>query len=224
MANSILDLFATSPIRPMQDHMAKVNECASHLSGFFDALFKQDWQQAEEHKETIRNLENEADTLKHDLRTHLPKGLFLPVARTDLLALLSKQDKIANIARDIAGLAFARKMQFPANAEAPIKALVERSQDAAKQAFKAISELDELLATGFGGREASLVSEMIEKLDKIENDTDDLQRKALNIIFEQENDLPPVSVIFMYQVIIKVGDLADSAQQVGSRLEMMIAR
>ncbi len=224
MANSILDLFASSPIRPMQDHMAKVNECASQLPAFFEALLQKDWQQAEIHRDAIRQLENEADTLKHDLRTHLPKGLFLPVARTDLLALLSKQDKVANIARDISGLAFARKMTFPENAKQPILALVARSLDASKQAFKAISELDELLATGFGGREASLVSEMIEQLDKIENDTDELQRTALNIIFEQEDDLPPVSVIFMYQVIQKIGDLADCAQQVGSRLEMMIAR
>lgn len=224
MANSILDLFASSPIRPMQDHMAKVNECASQLTDFFNALLKQDWQQAEIHRDSIRQLENEADTLKHDLRTHLPKGLFLPVARTDLLALLSKQDKIANISRDIAGLAFARKMEFPANVHQPLLELVNRSIDASKQAFKAINELDELLATGFGGREASLVSEMIEQLDSIENDTDELQRKVLNLIFEQEDDLAPVKVVFMYQVVQKIGDLADCAQQVGSRLEMTIAR
>ncbi|NVJ67693.1 MAG: TIGR00153 family protein [Gammaproteobacteria bacterium] len=224
MANSILDLFASSPIRPMQDHMAKANESASQLNDFFVAALKQDWQEAETIKESIRNLENEADDLKHELRTHLPKGLFLPVARTDLLALLSKQDKIANIARDIAGLVYARKMQFPENVHAALLELTKRCAAASKQAFKAISELDELLATGFGGREASLVSEMIEKLDNIENETDDLQRKALNIIFEQEDDLPPVKVIFMYQVIQKIGDLADCAQQVGSRLEMMIAR
>lgn len=224
MANSILDLFASSPIRPMQDHMAKVNECASLLNEFFDALLKKDWQAAEISKEAIRKLENEADTLKHDLRTHLPKGLFLPVARTDLLALLSKQDKIANIARDIAGIAFARKMEFPANVHQPLMQLINRCIDASKQAFKAISELDELLATGFRGREANLVSEMIEQLDEIENDTDNLQRNVLNLIFQQEDDLPPVKVIFMYQVIQKVGDLADCAQQVGSRLEMTIAR
>ena len=224
MANSILDLFASSPIGPMQDHMAKVNDCASILNDFFEALLKKDWQTAEIHRDGIRKLENEADTLKHEIRTHLPKGLFLPVARTDLLALLSKQDKIANIARDIAGLSFARKMDFPANVHEPILKLVDRCIDASKQAFKAISELDELLATGFGGREAGLVSEMIEQLDKIENDTDELQRTALNLIFEQEDDLPPVSVIFMYQVIQKIGDLADCAQQVGSRLEMTIAR
>ncbi|NVK22206.1 MAG: TIGR00153 family protein [Kangiellaceae bacterium] len=224
MANSILDVFASSPIRPMQDHMAKVHECASQLIDFFKATVKGDWQTAEDVKNNIRKLENEADELKHSLRMHLPKGLFLPVARTDLLALLSKQDKIANIARDISGLVYGRKMQFPTNVTDQLEALVKRSIDASKQAFKAISELDELLATGFRGREATLVEEMIDKLDRIENDTDELQRNLLLAIFEQENDLPPVHVMFMYKVIQQLGDLADSAQSVGSRLEMTIAR
>ncbi len=224
MANSILDVFASSPIRPMQDHMAKVHECASQLKKFFKATIQGDWQAAEDIKNNIRQLENEADELKHHLRMHLPKGLFLPVARTDLLALLSKQDKIANIARDISGVVYGRKMQFPTNVTEQLMTLVERSIDASKQAYKAISELDELLATGFRGREASLVEEMIDKLDKIENDTDDLQRGLLLAIFEQENDLPPVHVMFMYKVIQQLGDLADSAQSVGSRLEMTIAR
>ena len=224
MANSILDLFASSPIRPMQDHMAKVHECASQLNAFFEAVVKADWQQAEIVKDNIRQLENDADELKHDLRMHLPKGLFLPVARTDLLALLSKQDKVANIARDIAGLVFARKMQFPAQVNTNLIGLVQRSIDASAQAFKAISELDELLATGFKGREATLVEEMVEQLDSIENDTDELQRVLLAEIFALEDELPPVQVMFMYKVIKTLGDLADCAQSVGSRLEMMIAR
>lgn len=224
MANSILDLFASSPIRPMQDHMAKVHECASQLTAFFTATIEGDWQQAEIIKDSIRRLENEADTLKHDLRMHLPKGLFLPVARTDLLAMLSKQDKIANVARDIAGLVFGRKMQFPTSVNSDLLGLIQRSIDASAQAFKAISELDELLATGFRGREATLVEELIEQLDKIENDTDELQRQLLFKIFEQETELPPINVMFMYKVIQQLGDLADSAQSVGSRLEMTIAR
>ncbi|MHC9511413.1 TIGR00153 family protein [Kangiella sp. M94] len=224
MANSILDLFASSPIRPMQDHMAKVHECASELKNFFKATIEGDWDKADQLKTHIRELENEADDLKHDLRMHLPKGLFLPVARTDLLALLSKQDKIANIARDISGLVFGRKMQFPSNVNEDLMGLIQRSIDASAQAFKAINELDELLATGFRGREASLVEEMIDQLDMIENDTDDLQRELLFKIFEQENELPPVQVMFMYKVVQQIGDLADSAQSVGSRLEMMIAR
>ena len=43
-------------------------------------------------------------------------------------------------------------------------------------------------------------------------------------VFEMEKDLPPVDVMFIYRVIEWIGDLADLAQRVGSRLEIMLAR
>ena len=39
-----------------------------------------------------------------------------------------------------------------------------------------------------------------------------------------EVELPPVDVIFLYQIIDWVGDLADRAQRVGSRLQLLVAR
>ncbi len=224
MTNPILDLFASSPMRPMQDHMAKVHECTSLVKDFFDAACANDWDRAEQIQKRIRDLENEADDLKRDLRLHLPKGLFLPVARSDLLSLLSRQDKIANRARDVAGLVTGRKMQFPASIHDELKTFVARCIDASAQALKAIQELDELVVTGFRGREATMVEEMITQLDEIENDTDDLQRVLRSNLFALESELPAVDVIFLYKTIEWIGELADTAQRVGSRLEMLIAR
>ena len=44
------------------------------------------------------------------------------------------------------------------------------------------------------------------------------------ILFKKEKDLPAVDVMFMYRVLDLIGDLADLAQRVGSRLELMLAR
>jgi predicted phosphate transport protein (TIGR00153 family) len=93
-----------------------------------------------------------------------------------------------------------------------------------KQAQKAINELDELVETGFGGREVKLVESMIKELDSIESDTDKIQVKVRAALFKKEKDLPPVDVMFMYRVIDWIGDLGDLSQRVGSRLELMLAR
>lgn len=45
--------------------------------------------------------EHEADDMKHVLRHHLPKGLFMPVDRRDLLDVLMMQDAVINQAKDI---------------------------------------------------------------------------------------------------------------------------
>ena len=204
--------------------MQKVQECVDQLPSFLDAVFAKDWASVETQQKAIRALENEADELKKELRLNLPKGLFMPVERTDLLGLLSSQDKIANKGKDIAGLITGRRMEFPAEVEQELKAYLTRSIDASHQAAVAIQQLDELLESGFKGREVTIAEEMVIKLDEIENDVDVLQIKIRRKIFELEADLPPVNVIFMYKVIEWIGDMSDLSQQVGSRLELLLAR
>src|SRR5438874_135524 len=108
-----LNLFGRSPVRPLEAHMSKVAVCVTALRPFFDAVFANDWLAADASRETIAQLEHEADILKRDLRLHLPKGLFLPVSRSDLLSLLTVQDRLANCAKDIAGIVLGRRMLFP---------------------------------------------------------------------------------------------------------------
>jgi hypothetical protein len=77
---------------------------------------------------------------------------------------------------------------------------------------------------GFRGREANRVEEMVEKLNLIEDDTDELGIKLARQLFEHEDEMKPVSVMMWYQLIEWVGDLADYAEKVGDRLRLLIAR
>lgn len=221
---TISSLFGKSPVHPLQTHMASVQDCIVELVPFIKAVIKQDWKQAKEQQKKIARLEREADKLKRNLRLHLPKSLFMPISRRDLLEVLTMQDKIANKAKDIAGLITGRKMTFPEEMNSQLLAFIKRSIDASKQAQKAINELDELVETGFSGREVTMVQEMIKKLDDIESDTDKMQVKVRAALFKKEKDLPPVDVMFMYRIIDWIGDLGDLSQRVGSRLELMLAR
>ena len=146
--NPFLTLFGRSPIGPMQQHIAKAHECAAQLLPFIEALQAEDWAEAARLQQQIAQLERDADKLKKDVRVHLPKSLFLPVPRSDLLELLSVQDKVANRAKDIAGLMLGRRMVIPEPLFPAFKAFVSRSIDAAAQALTAMNELDELLETG----------------------------------------------------------------------------
>lgn len=222
--NPILDLFAASPMKPMKSHMQKVQEGVQLLPEFFDAVFAENWDEMMVLQKKIRAIENEADELKKTLRLNLPSGLFMPVARIDLLNLLSDQDRLANKAKDIAGLVTGRRMSFPVSITEDLKAYLARGIDASTQAGKAINQLDELLESGFKGREVSIVEEMIHELDHIENDADVLQIKIRRKMFDLEEQLPAVNVMFFYKVIDWIGDIADDSQRVGARLELLLAR
>jgi len=223
-SNPFVSLFGRSPIGPMQQHMAKAHECAANLLPFIEASMAGDWSRAEQIQQDMARLEQEADKLKKDVRLNLPKSLFLPVPRSDLLELLSVQDKVANRAEDIVGLMLGRQMQVPAALQLLMRQYVARTVDASAQALRAMNELDELLETGFAGREAKLVETLVEELGQIEQDTDRLQVEMRRGLFALEKDLPPVDVMFLYQIIDWVGDVADRAQRVGNRLEQLLAR
>lgn len=221
---TISSLFGSSPVKPLQTHMASVQACIIELVPFFEAVLAQDWKEARKQQKLIARLEGKADKLKRELRMHLPKSLFMPVSRRDLLEVLTMQDKIANKAKDVAGLIIGRKMVLPEELGPQFLEFVTRTIDASAQAQVAINELDELIATGFRGSEMELVASMILRLDEIEGDTDKLQVAIRKQLFKMEKDMPPIDVMFLYEVIDWIGDLADNAQRVGSRLELLLAR
>jgi len=222
--NSILGVFAKSPIKPLEKHIRLVTKCANQLIPFFAACAENDWPSATKVRKKLSKLEQDADALKRQLRLELPGGLFMPVDRADLLELLTQQDKIANRAKDIAGRVLGRKLEIPEVLREDFIIYLTRCIDATEKAADAINELDDLLETGFRGREVALVEKMINQLDEIEDDTDGMQIKLRKKLLTIEDDLKPVDVMFLYQIIDWVGELADLAERVGARLEILLAR
>ncbi len=222
--NPFASLFGKSPFSAMQRHMRVVLECAHEIPPLFEALAAGDRKQVEAVKEKIFEREAEADAIKNALRGALPKSLFMPVDRRDLLDVLQMQDSIADTAQDIAGLLVERPMELPDFMQETMLALARRCVDACDQSAKIIEELDELVAMGFRGREADRVEKMVEALNLIEDETDQLGLELTRRLFEHEDELKPVSVIMWYRIIEWVGDLADYAEKVGDRLRLLIAR
>ncbi|MDP0560982.1 MAG: TIGR00153 family protein [Candidatus Endonucleobacter sp. (ex Gigantidas childressi)] len=223
-SNLIASVFGRSPIGPIQKHMAVVHKCAQELEPFFHATFNDDWEKALAIQQIISELEQKADDIKKSIRLSLPKSLFLPVPRSDLLEIITAQDKVANRAKDIAGIVIGRKMSIPEEVRIVFFEYLRRSIATSFQALRAMDELDVLLEAGFKGREVDLVEELIKDLDRIESETDELQIQVRLSLYKLEKNLPPVDVIFLYKIIDWVGDLADRAYRVGNRLQLLLAR
>lgn len=222
--NPLANLFGRNPFASLQEHMKAVMETADHVPSLFVALSERDYEQVTSIKHAIFASEDRADKIKNELRKHLPKGLFLPVDRRDLLEMLDMQDSIADVAQDIAGLLVERQMVIPDGMEGALLEYVRRCVDVCKESAKLISELDELLAMGFRGHEAERVEEMVSALNDSEEETDRMGLEMARTLFSLEETLAPVSVMFWYQLIQWIGDLADYAEKVGNRIRLMIAR
>jgi len=218
------NLFGRSPVRPLQAHMSKVYTCVCQLKPLVEAMINADAEGVTRIQEHISRDEHAADDMKKELRHHLPKGLFMPVDRRDVLEVLLMQDNIANQAKDIAGLVRGRRMTIPPPMQDLFRQYADRCIASAAKALDVINELDELVETGFRGREVDRVEGMIVELNTIESETDRIQVELRAILFGLEDTLRATDVMFTYRLIEWFGNVADYAQRVGSRLQLLLAR
>jgi hypothetical protein len=206
----------------MQQHMRAAVECARQILPLFEEMVAGDTAAVGERRREIDRLEHEADRIKNEIRSNLPKRMFLAVERRDMLEILDYQDSIADVAQDIAELADLRSMVVPKELASAFLELVRRVVSACEQAERVINELDELVETGFRGREVARVDQMIEELSRMETHTDELEERVQRLLFGIEDELG-ISAMFWYRLIDDVGEMADYAERVGNRLRLLTA-
>ena len=223
ISNTILNLFGPSPFKPLQEHMRVVVQCASNVPDLFEALCDDDAEKMKKIRDEIFALENTADEIKNELRSHLPRSIFMPVDRRDLLEILDLQDTIADTAQDIAGMLMIRRPKALDAIREPLMDLTNRCLDACNQMAAIMEHLDELVETGFRGPESDVVVVMIGELNRIETDTDQKGMEVLRQLFAHEDEIDPVSLMVWRRLIHWVGDLANYSEKVGNRLRLLVA-
>jgi len=220
---NISSIFAKSPFKPLRDHMDKVVESVAPLNDFFEALFQEDYSKLEKiHKQVIQS-EKEADSIKNEVRNHLPRNIFMPINRRDLLEMLDMQDSIADVAEDIVILLNLRKMNLAKELSEDVIQFVKKSQNVCYLARDLTHEFGDVIESGFGRHEIKKLLEMIENVSISETEADDLEDALISSLYEVEEKMNPIDVVSWYKVLELIGDIADFSKKTGNRLRLMIA-
>jgi len=217
-------LLRGSPFKPIQEHMKVVFSCVCLIPPLFDAVYREDDNLIADLAEQIKNLETKADKLKSTFRLNMPKSLFLPVDRKDLLNLIADQDKIADSAEDIGKIFIFRKMVVPENIKELLDELLEGTMEIAAAAREMIGQLDELLEVGFSGREIEKVSLMIAGVRRSEHNIDVIIHRTRKALFAVEKELDPVSAMFWYNIIDLIELISDQSENLADRLLLFLSK
>jgi len=221
---SLLSLFAKSPFKGLSAHMEKGRECYKLLRPLFEAAFAEDHDKVDEIFRKIHELEHEADILKDDIRSALPKSLFLPVDRRDLLNVLAAQDSVPDTVEDIGMLVRIRQTQYPEWLQPHVLALLDAALAVCDSTVRIVAELDLLLEVSFGGPEAERVMAMIQENGFLEHAADKLGFLLARSLYEHESELSPVDIMMLNDISRALGGLANAAESVAKHYRLFVAK
>ena len=219
---TILSLFGRSPFAPLKSHMDSVAACVHCLPDLFIALEKKDYAQLEQLSEKISNLEHDADLIKNDIRNHLPKGLFLPIDRSNLLEILSIQDSIADKTEDIAVLVTLKSLEMLPIFYEEFKLFVQKNIETFDETYAIVKELQELLESSFGGMEATKVRAMVDKVAYCEHEVDLIQRQLLKKLFAAEDRLNYVMFYQWQRLFENIASISNLSENLAYRIRMTL--
>jgi len=221
MKNVVTDVISSSPMAMVEEHMQVCAQCVAKLPAYFEAAQADKWNKAENIQAEIAELEGKADDLKLRIRSSMPRGLWMSVSRSDILELIRVQDSIANVTKDVAGLSLGRELAFPDALNKAILRYVTTVVATVDATVEVIAATRELTRMAFGTRQIRVITSNAAAVEKLERKTDDLQSRLRAKLMRTEDKISPIDAMFLYQLLSKIGEIADSAEKVAHRAQII---
>ena len=218
---AISEVISNSPLALLERHAGVCVDCVERLPLYFQEVQSGRWARAEEVREEICRFEGLADELKQDVRSNLPRGLWMSVSRADLLELVRVQDKMANGVKEVSGISLGRQLAFPSPLTEDLNEFVDVVVAVSRTVVKIIGATRELSRSAFGTRQTNAILDFVSQVEAGERRSDDMQAALRARVREHEVDLPPVDAIFLYQLLAAIGEIADNAEKVAHRAQII---
>lgn len=211
-----------SPFGRLLDHMAKAADCVGKIKEIFLAVDKSDQERVESLADEISKLEHAADLTKNEIRNSLTRSMFMPVERGSLLEILALQDSLADCAEDIAVLLTLQKIVLIEDIKDDFHIFLEKNLECFTAVHNIIKELEGLLESSFGGKEAEKVVQMVDDVAYREHEVDVIQRELVKKLFSHEADISYGQFILVLKVIETVGALSNLSEKLANRVRMTL--
>ena len=172
--------------------------------------------------EVLSKLEHEADLTKNDIRNHMPRSLFLPIDRNQLLEILAIQDSISDKAEEIGNLLTLRALDNIKPLLDGLQKLFKKNAEAFWHTRQIVKELDDLVESTFGGAEAQKVKAMIVQTSYLEYESDKLKHDLTKTLFKHADNLPTPAFYLWNRLIEETGTISHISEKLAIRIRMIL--
>ena len=187
--STIGKLFGRSPFGQIQTHMEQVSKCVHRMGDAVKAMTEGRFDELDKFADEVSKLEHQADEIKSDIRSHLIRRFFMPIDRAEVLEIVSQQDSLADTAEDVCKVMTLKQLPMANGILEDFQEFVQLNLQAFDVVASIISELDELIESGFGGTEGERIRALAHEVAFAEHQADVVQIRLLKKLYENDTDM-----------------------------------
>lgn len=161
---------------------------------------------------SFKNIEHHADEITHEIIKELNQTFITPIDREDITFLVSRLDDIFDELDRAINRMFIYKIDPQTPTIIKFYSLIEESVEEVVKAVKLLKNK----------KAVKLMSQSFEKINFLENKTDQLNRLSLTKLFETEKD--PIMVIKLKEIYETLESVTDRCEDVANALETIIIK
>ncbi len=217
---TIYSIFGKSPFEDVVKHGEAIYEVVKEAKNVFELFIEGRYEELEEAYKKVHEKEHNADRIKMRVYSELPKNIFLPVARSDIIELVDMQDKVADRAEDVIKLiTFTRIESIPEEIFIKMKEMMELSLESVKVLKDAIEEVSILLKSSFGKKEREKMIKITKEVSKKEHIVDLKEYEVKKELYNLQID--PFIKVHLKEIITEIGRISDFAENTADILRLI---
>jgi uncharacterized protein len=220
--NILSALFSRTPLSHLQHHMEKTCACLAKLKELCDIRIDSDLPKIEKVAKKISELEHDADLIKNDIRSSLPKSFLFSIDRINFLEILTLQDNLADTAEDIADLLILKPLKPLPKIEDRLREYIDINLDATWALKEMVFNLDTLIEASFGGPVAIKMHEQIQDITLKEHQADLVKKDIKKMLFSLSDTLDFSDFILWLNFIEEIGRISHFAEKEALRIGMLL--
>jgi len=200
----------STPLDMFYEHAKSVEKTVEHM--LTAVTVASQGKDASKHIEATIAAELDADNIKNNLRNHIGTGVRIAIGRDTFLQMLSRQDRIADYAQNVAEQISFRELMVDDQARENLKAMAESVHKTILKYSETVDQLNILAQSGFAPMQMVVLRELIMQVNILENDTDGFENKAAAYVFSEGDD-KPLAAMHMYRILQRLDDVANAAEK-----------
>ncbi|OCC15707.1 Phosphate transport system regulatory protein PhoU [Dissulfuribacter thermophilus] len=209
------------PLECLENHAKYVADCFEEARSALDAYFNGEKKLFEAISEKVSELEHAADLISRNVRSHLPKGIIMPIDKFELFLYLQEEDNVADTAEDIVEWLSYRSVSLDSDVKEKIFELYGTCLSICQDLKPIIHAARTYFQTGDEDIRVHIKDKIL-ALRTREHEADTLEHRLKKLIFERVDGA--IDAMYMLRLIELIGRAADHAENAADILRSMIAR